>query len=247
MIALALTLVLAGADGGTVGAPSGVTEVRVLGVQGAGVDVASLTKALRTVSAPLNGCYEDRLVRADPTGTGRLAFTLTPEGRALDVKVALDLKGLAGEDVMADCLMNATRQWALPFFPPAPVKVEAELTFRRPRALPRRGQGQCTIQLAKFGGTEAEAEALEASLATRKASIVGCFEKAPNRQPGLKQVLAISFVITPDGRSADITPHAAPDDPVAPCVKAVVRGWSFPMTPAARTNVSLGLSFTEEK
>ena len=223
----------------------GKTDITVMGVRGEGAPLAALQAFLTARKHVLNGCYEDRLV-TDPstTGTMRLAFTVNPQGRAESVVTESKLP------FIGDCVASVVRNLAFPFRPEAPVKVETEVTFEKatketpppapslPASLrPATGsdpfaklkvsaRGRVDIRVERVGAQDVRAADLERFIRSRKAALLGCFEKELARRPGLNGQLNLAFTLTQAGRVGNIKADNLPLGVAPQLVRAMVPRWS---------------------
>ena len=82
-------------------------------------------------------------------------------------------------------------------------------------------------------GKSIDREALARYVRSRKAAILGCYEKELRRFPTLKGKVVVHFVITQLGRASEIAieEDTMGNEAVASCVKSIIRGWVFPFKP----------------
>lgn len=235
------------------------TEIAVLGVKGRGVAFNALQDDLNNRRAPLNRCYQDRLF-SEPgaSGTMRLAFAIDLHGRASEI--VADAPTLRFLDA---CVVPLVRTWAFPFKPPTVVKVETEIRFsvaapKRPVVIDTPGpvpdafrgmntelfiRGKLDLELEKVSSGEVDMAMLERYVRSRRAALLGCYEKQLRNQPALQGSIPVHFTLTPLGRPTGITAESEVMKPVGTCLALMIRGWVFPFRPTADTHVSMVLRF----
>lgn len=89
-------------------------------------------------------------------------------------------------------------------------------------------------------------EALARFVRARIRAIQGCYEKELKRNPSLKGKVVVRFTISTSGRATEIeleedTMH---NDAVGSCIRAIIRGWTFPFKPESDVPVAYPFVFT---
>ena len=93
------------------------------------VDSAQLSRFVRDRIGPLQACYEAEARKGTAfAGELMVAFDLSPEGRALDVRVAPE-EVTTESQAVADCARGVIARWQLPFRPEEATAVSFPLRF----------------------------------------------------------------------------------------------------------------------
>lgn len=94
--------------------------------------------------------------------------------------------------------------------------------------------------------TDVDREALARYVRQRLKAIQICYERELKRNPSLKGRVVVRFIISRSGRpeQIDIEENSLNNDAVGSCIRAVIRGWSFPFRPADDVSVAYPFLFS---
>lgn len=128
------------------------------------------------------------------------------------------------------------------FGPPPPNPIQRALAAATP-APPR---PEVSMEPPTVGGSEVDREKLSAFFIVRKSELAACYAPELRRTSSLKGRLVVHFNLTPSGLASDvrIKEDTLRSEPVASCVRDVVRGWLFSFTLKRDVAVAFPLGFS---
>lgn len=96
---------------------------------------------------------------------------------------------------------------------------------------------------------DVDREALSRYVRSRKAAILGCYEKELRRNATLKGRIVVIFTITRLGRASEIgiEEDTVGNEAVGSCIKSIIRGWVFPFKPEQDVPVAYPFIFSAAK
>ena len=125
------------------------------------------------------------------------------------------------------------------------------LLFASPEGIPgekvdARLHGRLSDPIPSVDDPNVDRDSLTRYLRSRKAAILGCYEKEVRKHGARNGRLVLHFNMTRLGRAADIaieedTTH---NQDIGACVKAIARGWVFPFKPEGNVPVTVPFLFT---